>query len=627
MKVRMKKESNIIVGTLRTNPKGFGFVIPQDNSIEDIFIAKDSMSTAMDGDIVKVELNDVYSSKGPSGHILQIIKRNAETICGIVKNKQKEIYNANLPLKIIQLESSKEHLHIGDILKLKIIDIKKQTIIVEEIGKIGNIFDPSIDIKFAIEEFNLSTSFSEEALNEAATFGEEIIPQDLEGRENFTNITTITIDPDLAKDFDDAISLEKDKKGHFHLGVHIADVAHYVKPSSSLDKEAIKRCNSTYFPNYVLPMLPPSLSNNLCSLKPNVIRLTVSVMMHFNRHGKLLNYKIIRSYIKSHRRFTYKEAFKILKSKDKGPFKELLENMRGLFIILHKQRMQRGSIDFSMPEEVIKVAEDGNPIGIEILPYDISHQIIEEFMLKANELIAIHLSKNKKNSIYRVHEEPSHANFADFFTFARSLGFKLPANPTPKDLNQMFLEAKHTEYAKHFSLNFIKSLKLATYSPENIGHFGLALEYYCHFTSPIRRYTDLIAERLLFDEAQDINLEEIAKISSEKERASAQAENMVSALKKMRFLLAHHEKHPKFIYEATISRVKPFFIYFEISGFLIEGACHVSSLSKDFFIFDDKKVHLRGRSTGKTYKFGNKIKVKIKTFDLISSSIEWQLIE
>jgi len=625
--VMKKKHNNFILGTLRTNPKGFGFVIPQNSELEDIFIPKDSIGSAMDGDIVKVELSPIYSSKGPSGHIHSIVKRGKITICGIVKDKRKNIFNATLVDKNILLTGSHEDIKIGDILKLKISEIRKKVIFTTLLERIGNIYDPSIDIKFATEEFNLRMIFPDEVIQEAKNFGSEITENDLKNRKDFTKLECITIDPDTAKDYDDAISLNREKNGHFKLGVHIADVAHYVKPNSCLDIEAKKRGNSTYFQNYVIPMLPQTLSNELCSLKPNVIRLTVSVIMHFNENGKLLRYEIFRSYIKSRHRFTYKEAYKILQSKETVPFKDLLRNMKKLFLLLHKNRQQRGSIDFSMPEEIIHVDADGNPLNIEIAPYDISHQIIEEFMLKANELIAVELSDSKKGSIYRVHEEPSCANFNEFYTFARSLGFKLPMHPKTTDLAKLFLEVKHTEYAKHFSLHFIKSLKLATYSSTNIGHFGLALKYYCHFTSPIRRYTDLIAQRLLFNEEKDIDLEEIAKHSSIQERASAQAENLVSNLKKLRFLLAHHEKHPKYLYHGVITRIKPFLIYFEIDHFFIEGSCHIATLDNDYYVFNEKNMHLIGCDHGKIYKFGDKIKVRIINASLITSSIEWQIVE
>jgi ribonuclease R len=317
------------------------------------------------------------------------------------------------------------------------------------------------------------------------------------------------------------------------LGVHIADVAHYVRPGTPLDKEAIQRCNSTYFPGTCVPMLPEELSNELCSLKEGQIRLTVSVLMDFDKTGTLIKHQVVRSCIKSKKRLTYFQAKDILDGKAKSPHLKTLKSMVELCTLLKKKRYERGSIDFALPELVVVVNEKGEPEGLKKIEYDVTHQLVEEFMLKANEIVAMELHLRGKQLIYRVHEEPQEENFEDFLQLARTLGFHVPVQATSKDLQALFAEAKHTSFFQQLSVGFIRSMKLAQYSQENVGHFGLSLEHYCHFTSPIRRYSDLIIERLLFDEEPEgLDLEKIAKFCSDQERVSFRAEMSVKTLKK-----------------------------------------------------------------------------------------------
>lgn len=617
------KKLKTVIGILKTTSKGFGFVICPHS--EDIFIPKGALNSAVDGDLVEVELNPICSEKGPDGHIIAIKERGRKNLCGIIKGDNNSIFSPLVGPSVKISLKSKKKFSVGSILLMKVVNWKNKQgeIVTEPIENIGSILDPSVDTKFAIKDFQLKEEFSKSALKEAGQ-----LKPDLTNRKDLTFLECITIDPDTAKDFDDALSLKKDEKGEFHLGVHIADVAHFVKPGSALDREALSRCNSTYFPNLCLPMLPPMLSNNLCSLKPKVTKLTISVLMTFDKEGNLKDYQIIRSYIKSRERLTYKEALAILEKGTKSPHSKMLLEMKELALLLKKKRFNRGSIDLTIPEIFIKVDKKGDSLGVETIEYDISHQLVEEFMLKANEIIAIHLSKTKKNPIYRVHEEPSHEDFADFYTLARSLGFKLPQHPTPKDLSNLFLEAKNSSFEKHLSITLVRSMKLALYSPNNIGHFGLALEYYCHFTSPIRRYTDLISQRLLFDEEpKETDLEDVASLSSEKERVSAQAENRVLLYKKLRLLKKYLKENPNRIYKATITRLKPFFIFFEISDLFVEGSLHISELKKDYFIFNEEKLSFKGKYTGQVYSFGSKLALKLKKVDLIFANVEWMFVK
>lgn len=374
-------------------------------------------------------------------------------------------------------------------------------------------------------------------------------------------------------------------------------------------------------------MLPEELSNELCSLKPNVFRLTQSIFAEFSPEGDLVNYSIERCMIHSKKRFTYEEAFDVLENKLSSPHEPLLKRMVELCHLLKKKRFQRGSIDFSMASHVVIVDEQGVPQHIEKVEYDITHQMIEEFMLKANEIVATHLSKNNLSLIFRIHEEPEAESFEDFFNYARILGFQLPLKPSREDLQKLFIQAKDSPHLSQLSISFIRSMKLAAYSTGNIGHYGLALENYCHFTSPIRRYTDLIIQRLLFNELpKDFDLEAVAKACSEKERVSFRAETSVTTLKKLRLAARFFNEDPKRTYEAVISKIKPFAIFFDISLFDLGGSVHVSELGDDYFEYNPTSMSFKGTHTGKTYQSGQKIWVQIESIDFILLQAEWSLV-
>lgn len=630
------KDAKILKGTLRVHPRGFGFFQPeissQDN--EEVFIPKQFMKDGVDGDTVEVEINPHSNwEKGPDGKILSIIKRGRSHLAGTVYTiTSKGVIYAHCPLlgasKPVMVKSTKK-VKVGDRVILKVTTWADEENPTEGdiVHILGHISDPSIDIEAAIKEFDLNPEFPKSVMEEAEKWGQEVSKKDLEKREDLTALTTITIDPETAKDFDDALSISKDAKGLYHVAVHIADVAHYVSRGSQLDKEAFERCNSTYFPGFCLPMLPHELSSNLCSLQPNVIRLTVSVLMVFNTDGSLASSKIVRSYIKSDKRFTYEEAKQVLDKEKKSPFLPELQLLVELCHLLKKKRSERGSIDFALPDLVILVDKKGDPIGTKVVEYDITHQLVEEYMLKANELVAKYLDEHRKMVLFRIHEEPSKDNMEEFYALARSLGFTVPLKPTQQDIQALFEKAKKTAFAQQLSVSFIRSMKLAYYSADNVGHFGLALEYYCHFTSPIRRYTDLVIQRLLFhEEGPHLELCKIALTCSEKERISFRAETSVKNLKKFRLLEKWMKEEPLKIYRAITTKVKPFGIFFELPDLMLEGFLHVSELEDDYFIFNPKTSTFTGRSTGKVHKVGELLSVRPISLDLILLESKWELI-
>lgn len=626
-KYAIPSNANLITGTISVHPKGFGFVRVVDG--QDVFIPRQSLMDAVDGDTVEAEVNPVVSAKGPEGVVVAIIKRSRTHLAGIILQKAGKDYVAYAPLlgadKPVKVKS-KTALKEGDRVICKVLTWHSETDTVE--GEmthyIGHISDPSVDIQAAIQEFELPDGFSKEAIAEAKSYGKKVAAKD---RRDLTEWEIVTIDPDTAKDYDDAISLTKDEQGRYILGVHIADVAHYVKPGSHLDREAFLRCNSTYFPGQCVPMLPEELSNELCSLKPKVARLTQSVFAEFSPKGDLLNYHIDRSVIKSQKRFTYKEAFAVIEKKKKSVHADLLNRMVEFCHVLKAKRTERGSIDFSMPDDVILVDEKGVPQKIERVEYDITHQMIEEFMLKANELVATHLANQGKSLIYRIHDQPSPESYQDFYTFARSLGFTVPAEPSRRDIQKLFQEAKDSPLLSQLSVSFIRSMKLAAYSPENLGHFGLALEHYCHFTSPIRRYTDLIIQRLLFDELPETaDIDAISTACSEKERVSFRAESSVVTLKKLRLAGTYFDADPTRVYPAIITRIKPFALFFEVPLFDLEGNIHVSKIGNDYYEYNATKMSFRGSRTGKTFIGGQQIFVQLVNINYILLQAEWVLV-
>lgn len=630
-----KETPSCITGTIRMHPKGFGFVVT-DKGFDlggDIFIPKNLTKNAIDGDKVEVALAEgPISEKGPEGRVTLILERSRKHLAGTVisLDPSVEVYSPLLGAnqRIYLEKTGKTPLSIGDRIVMEMIEwgSKETPAKGKWLNTIGNISDPKTDIPAAIEEFGLSSSFPKKALKESLVYGTRVKPSDLEGRLDLRNEFTCTIDPDTAKDFDDAISISSNKTG-YKLGVHIADVSHYVKPLSALDQEAIKRGNSTYFPGVCLPMLPKELSENLCSLKPNCVRLTYSVIMDFDTKGELKKYTIQKSAIKSAKRLTYKQAKRLLDKDEKTPLTEKLKLMVKLAKLLKQKRIDRGSVDLALPDFVVKVNEEGEPTGTEIVEYDITHQMIEEFMLKANETTAAHLTSIGKSVAYRVHDVPQEENIQEFALMARSFGFEIEDNPSPHLIQKLFEKASQTSYGEYLATNYIRRMRMAYYSPENIGHYGLSLEHYCHFTSPIRRFADLIIHRQLADEFIDEeHLEKITSNLSDRERLSAKAEQSVIQLKKLRYLDNIKKNEPNKQFKAVVTSVKPFGLTIDILDIMLETFVHISEIGLDYYEFNERKRELVGRSTGEIFTTGTTVLAHLHKVDLITLETQWELI-
>ena len=633
LKTEDQVSEHTLLGIIRVHQRGFGFVIPEDREKypQDIFIPKPFIEGAVDGDQVRVEIAaGEISPKGPEGKVLEIVSRSHKELFGTVIDFQDGgtavLYAPLLgPSKTVLVKKSRKRLKIGD--RIQVL-VKKwengsEVTTTELVKKVGSIDDAAIDVKCAILEFQLRDTFPNKAKEEALSFGKVVRKAEMQDRADLTDQQCLTIDPKTARDFDDALYIEK-SKSHYTLFVHIADVAAYVKPGSALDREAFNRCNSTYFPGTCVPMLPEELSNNLCSLKEGVRRLTATVKMTFNLKGELLDSQIFRSVIKSKKRFTYEQAKEVLDGQRKSPHAPHLKLMTELCLLLKEQRKARGSVDLSLPELSLQIDSKGMPTGFRLIEYDITHQMVEEFMLKANETVAKKLTDDGKEGIFRIHEEPSEENLEEFYAMVRELGFKLSPKPDQKEIQKLFETAKESPFIQQLSVAFIRRMKLAYYSINNVGHYGLALDHYCHFTSPIRRYSDLITQRLLFENDVAINLDDIVLNCSEKERASFKAEMSVLSLKKLRLLEQLAKTRSPLRASATVTKVKPFGISFDVEPFMLEGFIHVSRLGSDYYIYNDRSKKLIGERTGETFAPGVKIDIELVHIDLVMGECEWR---
>ena len=609
-------------GKLSLHPKGFGFVSPSNVEHADVFIPPSQLKGSIDGDIVEISVTG-KSAKGYEGKVVKVLKRERKKIVGTIirvsKSGEGAIFSAVLgeEREIILKKDPKRKWKLGDRVLMEIVKTDSGRVICKFSKLFGNIDDPSIDTEVAIAEHLIRREFPQGVMKEVLA-----LKLKNDARVDLTHLHTMTIDPVDAKDYDDALSIQKDTREHYHLGVHIADVSYFVKPGSQLDKEAFRRSNSTYFPGQVVPMLPHELSSDLCSLKEGVERFTASILMEFDAKGKLVHYDIVRSVIRSQKRFTYEEAKEVLDGKKKSPLLPELELLVELAHHLKRQRKERGSVELSMPETRLDIDQNGVPTGYRRIEYDITHQLVEEFMLKANELVSIHLEKQGKKSIFRVHDEPNPENLSDFFAFARLIGFHLPAEPSDDDIVLLFERAQKSPLLEQLAIRFIRSMKLAIYSEKNIGHFGLSLDHYTHFTSPIRRYSDLVIHRLLFDKTYKPNLKAVALSCTEQERKSFKAESSVIRLKKMRYLDALEEK----IFSVTITNIKPNGILFDIDFIGFEGFIHVSRLGDDYFIYNEERRLFKGEKTGLSFHIGKTIQVQLDSVDLLFQECSWSLL-
>ena len=635
-------KSNKITGTLQITQGGFGFVIPKDSNINDIFIASRNLSTAFNGDTVEVILFANQKGKNSEGQITGILKRKKDEIIGTLQ-KTNSFYFLKPDDRDLHRDIyiSKNNLHgaktgdkvIAGNIKWDSPDLNPEGEVIELIGKSGS---HDTEIISLAREFNLQYLFSDKTLKEAEQIPEEISSEDLDDRVDFREKTVFTIDPVDAKDFDDALSIALLENDNYSVGIHIADVSNYVNYHTNLDKDAFSRGNSVYLVGKVIPMLPEKLSNNICSLVPYKDRCTYSVIVELTKRGKIVKYEIEKSIINSKRRFTYEEVQEIIDS-EKGDFVKEILQMNSLAQTLKAKRLREGSIDFFSPEVKFELDENGVPIRIFKKETQQSNMLVEEFMLLANKLVANHIAApergNIKPFVYRVHDLPDNEKIHEFAKFVKSLGYSFDPNAASKS-NQfqlLMLSVKGTEEEAVINELAIRSMAKAVYSTHNIGHYGLGFRYYSHFTSPIRRYSDLMVHRLLFQylkkkgnfKYSNEELEEISDHLSITERNAVEAERKSVKLKQIEYLKNHIGEE----FHAIISGVTYFGIFVKITDILAEGLVKIRDLESDSYVYDEKKYALVGKSTKKQYRLGDKVSVKLIRVDIEKSEVDFIILE
>jgi ribonuclease R len=503
----------------------------------------------------------------------------------------------------------------------------------EIIEVLGPASAPGVDVLSIIRKYHLPTEFPPDVLEQAERISESVDARQITGRADLRSQFIVTIDPDDARDFDDAIHVEKLANGGWRLGVHIADVAAYVEPGSVLDREARRRGNSVYLPDRVIPMLPERLSNGVCSLKPEVDRLTHSVFIQFDKRGVAKTARFARSVIRSAHRLTYKEAHAILMSSPRDQLAERLHLAWELAALLRRKRFEHGALDLDFPEAKIWVDSRGKPIRLERVENDESHQLIEEFMLAANEAVARELKKRAIPTIYRVHENPDPEKLAEYREFALSFGYKVGDLTHRAELQRLLAEIRGKPEEQALKVGLLKSLKRARYDPQPLGHYGLAKTNYLHFTSPIRRYADLVVHRALGRDGAarrlyHIGMAEIASIAehiSATERNAADAEIDATQMKKLEFFQQQLAGRKPQIFSATVVDIRNYGLMVELPDALLTGLIHISSLTDDFYVFEPARHQLIGRRSRKRFKVGDDLSVFVARVDLFKRQVDFAI--
>ena len=638
------ENSNLRKGILRMNKKGFGFVEVSGEE-EDIFIAPDNINKALNNDTVIVEILNKNSGEKREGRIVKTLERDLSTIVGEIYFKKDKGYIIPDDKKLdIQLEIDRDKSHgavDGHKVVVKILrNITKNRYKGEVVRIIGHKNDPGVDILSIVCKYEINDTFPEEVIEELDSIPKEVREQDKKGRKDLTDVTIFTIDGDDTKDIDDAISVEKLKNGNYKLGVHIADVSYYVKEGSPLDKEAMDRGTSVYLVDRVIPMLPHKLSNGICSLNPGVERLAISCVMEIDNNGKTVDYEIFPSIIKSRLQMTYKKVNQVIEKNEipEGyePFVNDLKLMDELSQIIRKAKINRGYIDFDVDEAKIIVDENCHPTDIVLRNRGRGENLIEDFMIQANECVATHIFYMDLPFIYRVHEYPKEEKIRDFISFVQNLGYTVKFNTkdiSPKAIQNLINQLKDKKEFKVLSSLLLRNMQKAIYLPQNLGHYGLASKCYTHFTSPIRRYPDTTVHRLLrtylFNDDmsnQTINkwqekLVYIAENSSFKERESVECEREVEDMKMAEYM----EDHIGEEYKGIISGVTNFGMFIQLDN-LVEGLIHVNDM-KDYFSFDEVTQSLIGERTKEKFTLGDEVLIKVKAASKEAKTIDFELVK
>ena len=647
----LPERMNLLRGRFIGHSKGFGFVAPDEEGMDDIFIPPHEINGALNGDTVLIRVLKETSGDRREGTVTKIVERGKTSFVGT--------FQANRGFGFVVPDDKKMSMDIfvakedtlGAVDGHKVVveitnwpdQVKSATGMITKI--LGHRNDPGVDILSIIYKHDIPPEFPEEVVEAATQVPEEITEQDLIGRRDLRNETIVTIDGADAKDLDDAVTVTKNADGTYKLGVHIADVSYYVTQDSILDKEAYDRATSVYLTDRVIPMIPHRLSNGICSLNPQVDRLTLSCEMIIDSAGQVIKHEIFQSVIKTTERMTYTDVYKILEERDENPelverYKPLIpmfELMAELAQVLRNRRMSRGAIDFDFKESKVLVQEDGWPIDIVLRERTVAERLIEEFMLVANETVAEHFHWMELPFIYRIHEDPKPEKLQRFFEFVTNFGLVIKGTGNsvhPKALQEILKSIEGLPEEPVISTMLLRSLQQAKYYPESIGHFGLSADYYTHFTSPIRRYPDLIVHRLIRtylingDTSKETVVHwnsvmgEIAEHTSERERRAVDAERDTDALKKAQFM--SDKIGEEFI--GMVSSITNFGIFVELPN-TVEGLVHISNMTDDYYRFEDRMMTMIGERTGRQFRIGDEVKIRVSNVNIEESAIDFEIVD
>ena len=656
----LPEKMDLYVGRLQAHPAGYGFVTPERplDAGGDIYISGPLLNEAMHGDRVVVRIERIKDGGRAEGRIIRILERSNTSIVGRYERDDGSRgasratgmgyvapFDRRVLMDIFVPPGQEGGASAGDMVIVEL--TRWPTATRGAIGRVtevlGDIDAPGVDTEIIIRKYGIPDAHSAEAVTEAVRLGAHVAERDIRGRSDFRRLTTVTIDGEHARDFDDAITIEKLANGHFWLGVHIADVSHYVQEESALDREAYERGTSVYFPERAVHMFPAELATGLCSLNPHVDRLVQSCFMEIDQHGQVVRHEFHDGVINSDERMTYTAVNGILTDRDPelmkqyAPLVPMFEQMGELFHILNDARHRRGSIDFDLNEAEVVLDEAGAVEAITALQRNIAHRLIEEFMLLANETVATYLESQNAPALYRIHEEPDILKVAKFEEFISGFGYSLaaPVNALRPRHFQKLIERIHGKpEEKPIAFLMLRTMQKARYAPENVGHFGLAAPSYTHFTSPIRRYPDLVVHRalraarhrLLTEETRQEwaeELPEVARHTSEMERRADDAERELVQWKKVKFMADKVGDE----FEGYVTGVAAFGLFIELIEHFVEGMVHVSTMADDYYRFIEGAHLLRGENTHKVYRLGDKVKVQVIRVNMEQRQVDLGLVD
>ena len=642
---------DLVVGKLEGHQSGIGFVVPErpiEGLKRDIFVAAHNLKEALHGDRVVVRIERYREDGRAEGRIVQVLERATTTVVGRYDVDTSGLgfvtpFDKRLTADIVVPRNETRDAQAGQMVTVEV--TRWPTPSRGPAGRIvevlGDINDPGVDTEIILRKYGIPDEHPEDAIAEATRLGSTVKEKDMAGRTDFRDRPVVTIDGEHARDFDDAISITKLDNGHYWLGVHIADVAHYVQEGGALDTEAYERGTSVYFPERAVHMFPEALATGLCSLRPRVDRLVQSCLMEVNARGDVVRYEMHDGIIRSDARMTYTEVNAILTERDPltrdrySALVPMFELMEELFHILNARRTRRGSVDFDLPEAEVVLNEEGLIEDIVASERNVAHRLIEEFMLLANETVAGHLETKAMPALYRIHEPPDPLKVMQFEEFISAFGYSLGSGESavkPMHFQKLVGKIRGKPEERPIAFLMLRTMQKARYDAMNVGHFGLAAPTYTHFTSPIRRYPDLVVHRLLREQRRekvlderkaelDEDLPEVGRHTSEMERRAAEAEREILQWKKVRFMADKVGD----VFEGYITGVAPFGLFVELTEHYVEGLVHVSTMADDYYRFREQQHTLFGESTRKTYRLGDPVTVQIVRVDMERRQIELAL--